>query len=127
MPFALLTKDDTSPGDSAKCLVDVSKTTCHVAKNEDGIWIGDCNNCHKRLGRDCPATLWVRSKREQLDKTLKEMRKAPANKDGEPMQSTRGSNHSALHKGGLCQQKKKRQMHLMASDLGAHLDSLKLE
>lgn len=63
--------DGALPGDIAKRIVDVAKTTCHVAKNLDGVWIGDCEDCCKRLGHDCPGALWVRSDTISLTSHLK--------------------------------------------------------
>ena len=115
-------------GDTANRLVDVAKTTCHVQKNQDGVWIGDCEDCCKRLGRNCPGALWVRSRHDQLDKSLEESRKVPADKNGDPMQSTRRGNCSGCCTSGPAKSTRKhRQIYPMASGLQPHFDSLKHE
>lgn len=104
----------------------VSKTTCYVQMNDDGVWIGDCEDCYKRLGRGCPGALWVRSKHNQLDKTLEELRKVPADKNGDPVQSSRRGNYSGCYFSGLATgSQKRRQIYPMASGLQPYFDSLK--
>lgn len=122
------TGDNPLPCDTAKRLVDVAKTTCHTQKNQDGVWIGDCEDCHKRLGRNCPGALWVRSRHDQLDKSLEELRKAPADKNGDPTQSTCRGDCSGCHTSGpATSTRKHRQIYPMASGLQPCFDSLKHE
>lgn len=90
--------ENSLPGTVAKRMVDVAKTTCYIERNDDGIWIGDCEDCHERLGRNCPEALWVRSKHNQLDKPLEVLRKVPADKNGDPAQSTGRGNYTGCHR-----------------------------
>lgn len=115
-----------APGDVLKRLVNVTKTTCFVSQNKDNEWIGDCENCYVRLGRDCPGATFIRDMHGKLEKSLHELRKVPTTKDGVPVRSSGTGNYSGSYKSGLTTKGKgkNRQIYPMISEQKACLDSL---
>ena len=91
---------DNAPGAGSKRMAEVTKTTCQITKDIDGHWIGDCENCFKRLGYSCPGANWVRSKHGQLQEKLSHRQMVPANSAGNPLKRGNRGNKSKLYRRG---------------------------
>ena len=118
---------DNTPAAIAKRMVDVTKYTCHLTKNDDGDWVGDCEVCYKRLGRNCPVAIWVRNRHCKLITSLDSLRKVPVTNKGLVLTSSSKGNMSSSYtsghgKGG----KRHRPRHIqpMVNDPVAYLSSL---
>ena len=100
-PFCSTSFDDNTPASVAHRMTSVTKCVCQVTKNEDGIWVGDCEDCCKRLGRGCCGAAWVRSRHGQVKPSLEEKRKVPLplTKGAKSVFSNKGHMHRS-HKSG---------------------------
>lgn len=62
-----------------KAMVDTTRCVCFVTKHDDGLIIGDCENCIKRLGHNCPGACFIRNQEDRLKIQLHTRRKTHAN------------------------------------------------
>ena len=104
-----------SPGDIAERMVAVTMSVCHVIQNDDNVFVGDCEDCYKRLGRGCIAATWIRDYVGYLVPDIQDRRMVPATKDGRPIVAAGRGNKTNMYTGGQSKNKKQkmRQCHPM--------------
>ena len=112
-PSAVLTSAiavDTTKGrtkvtvaDVASSMVRMTSGYCFVRIRLDGLVVGDCQDCIKHLGYNCPAVNYIRSKCGQLDGGINALEngvKVILNRRGKLRQTQR--NTTNMYEGGLC-------------------------
>jgi hypothetical protein len=52
---------------------------CFIKKNQDNIWIGNCNDCYLHLGYNCKGCLIMIEKSNYFSPSLEQLRKSIAN------------------------------------------------
>ncbi|CAB9508171.1 hypothetical protein SEMRO_336_G120320.1 [Seminavis robusta] len=65
----------------ADSMVSATRSVCHL-QWKDGTIVGDCEDCFKHLGYNCPCATYLRSKYDLLLSTLQVQRKTSANSRG---------------------------------------------
>lgn len=124
-PFCGSEFDDNTPGAILKRYVGATEFLCCVTINEDGDIIGDCENCYKHLGWDCPAATYIRNKHGKLSCSLETQRKVPLNAKGKSYVMSRKGNTQLMYTGGLSQDgRRPRQCKPMSSDFKTYLSTL---
>ena len=99
-PFKGPLFDSNTPGDILERMMAVTKGVCQVTRNLDGMLVGDCENCYKRLGRGCPAATYIRSKDGHLRTSLENKRKVPAKSNGDPIRMAARGNITGMYESG---------------------------
>lgn len=92
--------------DVAKAMVEITKGYCFVRIRSDGVIVGDCDNCVKHLGYDCPAVNYIRSECGQLEGGINALDngvKVLLNRKGKVRSNQK--NTSNMCEGGLCARK----------------------
>ena len=85
----------------AKKMVSVTRDTCYLRRRYDGDIIGDCEDCHKRLGYNCPAAAYLRSKFGLFHVTLEDRRMVPCNTRNRSYKAQARGHRFGMYLGGL--------------------------
>lgn len=121
-PFTGDKFERNKPGDILRRLVRATNEVCHVTWNDDGNLVGDCENCIKYLGYNCPAVTWVRNKHGRIKPNLNERTKVQADANGKPFHGPRNTN--GMYESGKCEKRKLRSCHPMREDFDVYLNTL---
>ncbi|CAB9511381.1 unknown protein [Seminavis robusta] len=111
------------PDTVANLMMTTTKTVCHLQWKEGNI-VGDCENCVKHLGYNCPGAIYLRSKHNLLTCRLELLRKTNANARGDLSKASARGNTKKLYESGLSASTKRRCLPKMLETFDAYLCTL---
>ncbi|CAB9498447.1 hypothetical protein SEMRO_38_G023780.1 [Seminavis robusta] len=91
----------------ADAMVSATVSVCHLSW-KDGNIVGDCEECVKHLGYNCPAAIYLRSRHGLLDDTVENLRKTNANRNGTVVKSDARGSTKGMYTSGLSRTGSKR-------------------
>ena len=119
-PFTATDKRETK-WDVARRMIRETNFVCYVKRNQDGIWVGNCDDCFKYLGYDCEGCTIMRDQHNYFSTSLNNLRKTCSNGKGEPNKKSSG-NVNGKYWSGLTSKRKEQQPAL--TTFSAYLQSL---
>lgn len=119
--------NDNTPGAIAARIVHATKYLCYLTFKNGNV-VGDCDNCYKHLGWDCPAASLLRDRYGKFDPSITDLRKVPIREGGASYTMANKGNTQRMYTGGLSKDgRRPRQLKPMTSDFKTFLGTLKHE
>ncbi|CAB9521365.1 hypothetical protein SEMRO_1188_G250620.1 [Seminavis robusta] len=107
----------------ADAMVSVTSSVCHL-QIKDGSIVGDCDDCMKHLGYNCPCACYLRSKFGMLEKELEALRKTNSTSKGYAVKAECRGSTKRMYQSGLSKGTKRRCLPKMLESFETYLSTL---